>query len=82
MEFCNKDTSWLVDYKLVYLDKEDYIFVTPGQQWAEPDIEHASQCMLEVYQNNDLRIHRVNNAKKYVLKNFSEKNISKKYFKL
>ena len=43
MEFCHPPTE-CVDYTLIDLAAGDY-FYGDGQQWAEPDIQHAAQLM-------------------------------------
>jgi glycosyltransferase involved in cell wall biosynthesis len=47
MDFCHPPTQ-CVDYKLIKLEKGDY-FYGEGQQWAEPDINHAAQLMKECF---------------------------------
>ena len=34
---------------------DDYIFVSPGQKWAEPSEESAIKCMREAYMSPELR---------------------------
>lgn len=46
MEFCANNTTHTVDYKLVPLKADEY-FYGEGQQWAEPDIQHAAKLMQE-----------------------------------
>lgn len=47
MAFCNSENAKLVDYELKGLNPGDYPH-WEGQEWAEPSIEHAAQCMMEV----------------------------------
>jgi glycosyltransferase involved in cell wall biosynthesis len=49
LEFCNEETSFLVPYTPRYLEPDDYIFVRPGDFWAEPDIATAAKAMRAVY---------------------------------
>ena len=51
LEFCNPQTSFLVPYTPKYLDADDYIFVQPGDYWAEPDVAAAAQAMRSIYEN-------------------------------
>lgn len=44
MDFCTPGRVGLVRYKMRGLGKGDY-FHGEGQQWAEPDIEHAAELM-------------------------------------
>lgn len=43
MEFCGPPTQ-CVDYKMINLGKDDY-FYGEGQQWADPDVDHAAMLM-------------------------------------
>ncbi|RLA70448.1 MAG: hypothetical protein DRG30_09225, partial [Epsilonproteobacteria bacterium] len=81
MEFCNQENSWLVEYDEVYLSEDDYIFVIPGQKWAEPRIESAVEAMREAYQDDILRDNKVKNAKAYIEKNFSVDAVADRYRK-
>jgi glycosyltransferase involved in cell wall biosynthesis len=46
-EFMKPDSSYLVDYKLITLDRAHGPFAA-GSRWAEPSVDHAAQLMLEV----------------------------------
>jgi hypothetical protein len=48
LNFCNQDSVHLVNYQLRYLKKYEY-FHYENQQWAEPDVSHASKLMQKVY---------------------------------
>ena len=50
MDFCNESRVALVRSKIKTIKKNEY-FWSEGQQWAEPDIEHAVELM------RDIRIH-------------------------
>ncbi len=47
MEFMNVNNSLPVRYTLVELE-EDYGVYQKGQVWAEPDIDHAAECLLRL----------------------------------
>ena len=47
MEFMDRDTACLVDYKLVPVGENEYPF-WQGQHWADADVDHAAQCMRRV----------------------------------
>ncbi|WOE69445.1 glycosyltransferase family 4 protein [Hydrogenimonas thermophila] len=79
LEFCNENNSWLVDYDEVFLSEDDYIFVIPGQKWAEPKIDSAAKAMREVFENQELRIQKAQNAKAYIQENFSIDAIAQRY---
>lgn len=71
MEFCTQDTAWLVDYSLVELDVNDFIFVSRGQKWAEPDVAHASSLMRFICQNPSDVSRKARYAKEFVAHRFS-----------
>lgn len=79
MEFCRPETCWLVSYKMKSLGADDYIFVVPGQQWAEPDVSHAAQQMRAVYVNPSERVDRAAAAKEFIKRNFSPEAVGARY---
>ncbi len=79
MEFCSDETAWLVDYELVELDPDDYIFVRKGQKWAEPDIAHAARQLRAVRDDPELRARKVKAAHAHVQEHFSTRAIGKRY---
>jgi glycosyltransferase involved in cell wall biosynthesis len=52
MDFMTTDNSLLVRCKLVELDR-GYGPYEKGNEWAEPDIDHAAQLMRWAYENQD-----------------------------
>ena len=52
MDFMSTDNSLLVRYKLVELDT-DYGPYEKGNEWAEPDVDHAAQFMRWAYESQD-----------------------------
>ena len=79
LEFCNEENSWLVDYSLKYVDKEDYVFVKPGQQWAEPCVDSAAAALSEAYSDSELRKQKSNAGKCRATKDFSVASIASRY---
>jgi glycosyltransferase involved in cell wall biosynthesis len=79
MDFCTTETAWLVDYTLIPLKHDDYIFVVPGQQWAEPSIDTAAKYMQEAYLHPELRTLKAKSAYKYIQQNFSLTAIAQRY---
>ncbi|MBE0676721.1 MAG: glycosyltransferase family 4 protein, partial [Bacteroidales bacterium] len=55
LDFMNLNNSLLIKYKLVELEK-DYGPYTKGNEWAEPDVDHAVELMRRLYEDKDLRI--------------------------
>jgi glycosyltransferase involved in cell wall biosynthesis len=43
-DFTKPDNSCLVPYRLITLEPGDYLF-SEGQQWADPDLDAAAECM-------------------------------------
>ena len=70
IDFCNHDTSYLVDGHLVGVGKNEYHF-SEGQYWFEPDINIAAHQMIKVYENPSETLRISQNAKKYIQENYS-----------
>ena len=81
MDFCRDDNCWLVDYQDKYLADWDYIFVIPGQKWAEPSAEHAAKCMRELYENPEMAEQKSVAAKAFIEQYFGKEAISQCYRK-
>lgn len=79
MDFCSEETAWLVNYTEVELGKDDYIFVRPGQKWAEPDVDHAAQQLRAAYSQPQLRAQKAQAAWEFAQQNFSKEAISQRY---
>ncbi|MEO0861156.1 MAG: glycosyltransferase [Pseudomonadota bacterium] len=79
MDFCRKDTVWLVEYEEVELKEDDYIFVRPGQKWANPDIDDAARQLYAVYSDTAEREARAKAARDMVRQDFSAEAIGKRY---
>lgn len=52
LAFMNRDNSMLVDYEMAEITEDRPIY-TRGNRWAEPSVEHAAQCMREVFDRRD-----------------------------
>ena len=79
LEFCKSDNCWLIDASDRYLAENDYIFVTPGQKWAEPDISHAKDAMRECFEKSEERIRKSDSAERFTASHFSTSAISARY---
>lgn len=53
LDFCNENTAWLVDYEFKLTTSHFELF---NSVWAEPNIEHLSQAMLDVYHSPKLKL--------------------------
>ncbi len=54
MDFMNSGNSCPVGYELVTLD-QTYGYYQAGQQWAEPDADHAAHLMRRVVEDSAFR---------------------------
>jgi glycosyltransferase involved in cell wall biosynthesis len=81
LEFCKPETSWLVDYDMVDLEPEDYIYVLPGQKWADPKIDSAAAALIAIRENPDEAKKRAEKAFEFVGQNFDLDTISARYGK-
>lgn len=54
LEFMNEMNSLLVPYQLVGVKPDEYHFGV-GQQWADPDVGYAADCMRNVFDEPKLR---------------------------
>lgn len=66
-EFMTKETSCLVDYKIVELTEDMGLF-RKGNYWAEPDVEQAAMYMRKLYEKSDYHHKMAVNAKCYIEK--------------
>jgi glycosyltransferase involved in cell wall biosynthesis len=80
-DFMNEENSCLVNYKLVPVDKKEYIHVEGGAVWAEPDVNHASTYMKKVYEDKEYAKNKGVAAKLYMDKNHNFKTIGEGYQK-
>jgi glycosyltransferase involved in cell wall biosynthesis len=79
LEFCTPETAYNVPYKPVYLKPNDYIFVQPGDFWAEPD-EAAAAAMMQAVAGDPAAAKVKGVAgKAFVGMHFSQKAVGKLY---
>ncbi len=79
LEFCTPQTAWLVDYRLVEVAADAYLFVRPGQRWAEPDIGHAARQMRAVYADAPARARKAAAARALIGRRFSPEAVGRRY---
>lgn len=51
LDYMTDETGFLVGGCECYLDSDEYIGVTPGARWFEPDIDEAAEAMRRVKEN-------------------------------
>lgn len=71
-EFMNQETSCLVDYSMVTLER-DYVMYKKGNRWADPDINQAAMYMRKLFEDNDFYNKISKNAKGYMENNLNIK---------
>ena len=69
-DFMTEDNSWPVRHRLTEVgpDGENY---PPDGHWAEPDLEHAAECMREVWEDVRLREAKAERARRDVAEQLS-----------
>lgn len=78
MDFMNAANSLPVDYELVTLERT-YGNYHAGQQWAEPDLDHAAHCMRQVFEDAQLRARIGARAAATMRTRFSPKAAGRRY---
>jgi glycosyltransferase involved in cell wall biosynthesis len=78
MDFMNATNSCPVKYELVTLDR-DYLPYRAGQQWADPDIDHAAHCLQRVASDAAWRAQLSENARKTIRREFSPEAAGQRY---
>lgn len=71
MDYCSNESAYLVDYDLVPVAKNEYLFAE-NAVWANPKIDDAAEKLRNVYQDPKSKNEKIINAnkamKKYTLK--------------
>lgn len=62
MDICTDQNSWLVDYDLVPVREDEYVFVEEGQFWAEPEHRSAVSALQRVFSDERLRSEKASTA--------------------
>jgi glycosyltransferase involved in cell wall biosynthesis len=78
VDFCTRETSYLVDGELVPLNASEYLFAE-GQFWCDPDISQASSQMLRVRNNASERLQFARTAQRNIAENYSIEAVAKSY---
>jgi glycosyltransferase involved in cell wall biosynthesis len=79
LEFCTPETAYNVPFKSVYLKPNDYIFVQPGDFWAEPDVAAAAAMMQSVVDDPQAAKAKGAAGKAFVGKHFSREAVGLRY---
>jgi glycosyltransferase involved in cell wall biosynthesis len=79
MDFMNEDNSCLVPYKLIEVKEDDYQFYEKDTEWADPDLEIATEYMKKLYEDREYRNKLSKKGQEYMDKFHSFEYIGKKY---
>jgi len=79
LEFCTPETSLNVDFHRSYLEQNDYIFVRPGDYWAEPDVPMAARFMRQVHEDPEAAKALGLRARAFVEAQFSLEAVGQRY---
>jgi glycosyltransferase involved in cell wall biosynthesis len=79
LEFCTEETSYLVDFDMISVDKDDYLYVEKGQTWADPNIGHAAQHMQKVYSDPQSVTHKIAAAHKILDEKFNVGSLADRF---
>lgn len=79
MDFCNDNTSWLVDHNLVPVFPSEYLYVERGSHWAEPSIESAAAAMRAIREDPAKARRKSEAAQSFVREKFSLGVVAERY---
>lgn len=71
MDMLDEDNAMLVRYQLVPVDPNDYPSVEPDARWAEPDLDHAADCLRRLADSPALRTELREKARQRAERQFS-----------
>lgn len=71
LDMLDAENSMLVRFKIVPVRPSDYPSVPRGAQWAEPDLDHAAECLRRLAGDADLRTRLRTNARHRAERQFS-----------
>lgn len=78
VDFMPENATLRVNYKLVTIG-QNYGPYEKGSYWAEPDLDHAAECMRQIYENPEQAKIMGENGREYIIKNYSPQVVSKLY---
>ncbi|MBE7217319.1 MAG: glycosyltransferase [Caulobacteraceae bacterium] len=78
-DFCLDDTAWRVPWSKRLLREADYIFVRPGDWWAEPDVAAAADAMREAAAHPERVRAKGERARAFVAETYSPTAIGARY---
>ncbi len=79
LDYMTDETAFLVDGRERYLEVDEYIDVTPGARWFEPDIDAAAAAMRRVWNDRDEAGRRASAGAAFVRRAFSRPRLQALY---
>ena len=76
MDFMNEENSFLVKYSMTKV-QNDFGPYKAGWLWAEPDVDHARECMEQVYGNKELAKAKALKGQHTILTKYDQTKIQK-----
>jgi len=77
LDMLDSGNAMLVGFRKVPVKPSDYPSVTPGAEWAEPDLDHATECLRRLAADADLRTALKAKARRRAEEQFSLENFRK-----
>lgn len=78
VDFCDEQTSFLVDGDLVPLRAGDYLF-HEGQYWCDPDVSTAAEQIRTVFEDKDRRKRVAKAGQARILRDYSIEAVARAY---
>jgi glycosyltransferase involved in cell wall biosynthesis len=73
-DFLNKSTGYPISYKMVMVQKGEYLH-GENQMWADPTLSHAASELQEIYKNFDQAVQRANKGRQLMMNKFSFESV-------
>ncbi|WP_042699010.1 glycosyltransferase family 4 protein [Azospirillum sp. B506] len=79
LDYMSDETGFLVGGRERYLDSDEYLGVTPGARWFEPDVGLAAEAMRQVWEDREEAARRAEAGSALVRKRFSRPALQELY---
>ena len=77
-DFTTEDTAWPVRFKQVPVRKGEFVYEEDGQEWADPDVDHAAQRMREVRTDPFAKL-KIDRAHALIASHYDEESVGRTY---
>ena len=77
-DFTRSDNSCLVDYKLIAVKKDEYLF-SKGQVWADPNVDQAANYMRRLVEDHSYRNTVAEAGRSYIRTNHNSETVGRNY---